>query len=339
MRAGVQYGPRDVRVEDVPEPPTGPDEIKVKIAYCGVCGTDPEIYEGDFGLMKTEGWPKGPKIEGHEASGMIVELGSAVQQGYAVGQRVAMNFRSSCGACYYCRNRMEHFCEHVSIASGAFAEYAVYKESCIYALPDHVSMEEGALLEPVSVAVHATDLADIQPGRSVAILGAGTIGLLMVQLALRAGAARVLVSEPVAEKRALALSFGADVAVDPRTEDVLAAGLELTDGRGFGTVIEASGSLGVAQQAVGMADKCGTVLWMAVYPDEATIPINPFHLYANELTIRSVNVSPYAFPRSVQLLPKLQLQPLITEIRPLAELPKVLATFRKSGSIKTLIRP
>ena len=84
--------------------------------------------------MKTAGWPKGPKIEGHEASGTIVALGSEVKQGYPVGQRVAMNFRSSCGACYYCRNKMEHFCEHVSMASGAFAEYAVYKESAIYPL-------------------------------------------------------------------------------------------------------------------------------------------------------------------------------------------------------------
>ncbi|MCJ7795691.1 MAG: alcohol dehydrogenase catalytic domain-containing protein, partial [Thermoleophilia bacterium] len=118
MKAAVQYGPGDVRVQDIPEPQPGPDEVKVKIEYCGVCGTDIEIFAGSFGLMKTEGWPKGPKIEGHEASGTIVGLGGEVKQGYRVGQRVAMNFRSSCGACHYCRNMMEHFCEHVTMGSG-----------------------------------------------------------------------------------------------------------------------------------------------------------------------------------------------------------------------------
>ena len=339
MRAAVQYGPRDLRIEEVPEPVAGQGEIKVRIAYCGVCGTDPEIYEGTFGLMKTEGWPKGPKIEGHEGCGTIVDVGPGCRQGYRVGQRVAMNFRASCGACWYCRNRMEHFCTDVSIATGAFAEYAVYKESCIYPLPDDLGMERAALLEPLSVVVHVVDLAEIQPGRSVAILGAGTLGLMLVQLAVRAGAAKVLVSEPVAAKRELALRFGADVAVDPTSEDVVAAGRRLTDGRGFGTVIEASGNMRAAAHALTLADKCATVVWAAVYPDEATVAVNPFHMYATEMTIRAVNVSPYSFPRAMELLPKLDLDPIITGIRPLAELDEVLRTFRRTPSIKTLIAP
>lgn len=339
MRAAVHYGPRDLRIEEVPEPVVGPGEIKVKVVYCGVCGTDPEIYEGTFGLMKTERWPKGPKIEGHEACGLIAELGPGVRQGYQVGQRVAMNFRASCGACWYCRNKQENFCTDVSMATGAFAEYAVYKESCVYPLPDSLSMERAALLEPVSVVVHAIDLADIQPGRAVAISGAGTLGLLLVQLAIRAGATKVLVSEPLAAKRELALGFGADVAVDPLTEDVDAAGRQLTDGRGFGTVIEASGNLRAAELALALAGKGATVVWAAVYPDEATVPVNPFHLYATEMTIRAVNVSPYSFPRAVELLSKLDLAPLISGIYPLTELDEVLRTFRGSPRIKTLIAP
>lgn len=339
MKAAVQYGPGDVRVEDVPEPRPGPDEVKVKIEYCGVCGTDFEIFEGRFGLMQTPKWPKGPKIEGHEASGTIVELGSGVRQGYQVGQRVAMNFRCACGACYYCRNKMEHFCTHVSIATGAFAEYAVYKESAIYVLPDDVSLETGALLEPLSVVVHAIDLANIRPGSSVAISGGGTLGLLLLQLAVRAGAARVLVSEPQEEKRRLALGMGADVAVDPRSEDVLEMGRGLTEGRGFDTVIEASGNLGAARQALLMADKCGTVVWAAVYAADAEVPVNPFYLYANELTIRSVNVSPYSFPRAVRLLSKLDLQPIVTSIEKLDNIVHVFKHQRSTANIKTLITP
>jgi (R,R)-butanediol dehydrogenase/meso-butanediol dehydrogenase/diacetyl reductase/L-iditol 2-dehydrogenase len=234
---------------------------------------------------------------------------------------------------------MEHFCTDVSIATGAFAEYAVYKESCVYPLPDSLSMERGALLEPLSVVVHTIDLADIQPGRAVAISGGGTLGLMLVQLAIRAGAAKVLVSEPVAAKRELALRFGADVVVDPLTEDVVAAGRQLTDGRGFGTVIEASGNLRAAETALALAGNGATVVWAAVYPDEATVPVNPFHMYATEMTIRAVNVSPYSFPRAMELLPKLDLEPIVTDIHPLAELDEVLRTFREQPRIKTLIAP
>lgn len=339
MKAAVQYAPFDVRVEDVPEPEPAAGQIKVEIAYCGICGTDPEIYEGRFGLMKTAGWPEGPKIEGHEASGTIVSLGSDLQQGYEVGQRVAMNFRSYCGACYYCRNKREHFCEHVTHASGAFAEYAVYNESAIYALADDVSFEVGALLEPLTVALHAIDQADIQPGNTVAIFGAGPIGLLALELAIRAGAARVLVSDPIASKREIALRLGADIAADPSTEDVEEVGRAMTEGRGFDQVIEASGNLAAAKQAIALADFCGTIVWVGVYDYQKELSISPFYMYQRELTIRAAMISPYSFPRSVNLLSKLELEPLISNTYPLAEIVKAFDDHRNSDSIKTLIRP
>ena len=341
MKAAVQKAIGVLNVEDVPEPKPGPDQVKIKIAYCGICGTDIEILEGRFGLAKAEEAkrPKGPNINGHEASGTIVELGSHVQHGYKVGQRVALNFKCPCGGCYYCRNKMEHFCTNVSFATGAFAEYAVYKEALLYPLPDDISLEHGALLEPVSVAVHATDLSNIHPGSSVAISGAGPIGLLLLELALKAGATKVLISEPVAEKRQLARKLGADVVVDPLKEDLEAIAKQLTEGLGFDTVIEASGNLGAAKQAVSLAAKCGTILWAAVYPDDAEISIRPFHMYANELSIRSVFVSPYSFPRAMNLLPKLELNPIISHIIPLQDIEKAFELHKKGKSIKILIKP
>jgi (R,R)-butanediol dehydrogenase/meso-butanediol dehydrogenase/diacetyl reductase/L-iditol 2-dehydrogenase len=234
---------------------------------------------------------------------------------------------------------MEHFCGNVSWASGAFAEYAVYKEGLVFTLPDNVGLDHGALLEPVAVAVHAIDRSNIRPGSSVAISGAGPIGLLILELALRAGATKVLVSEPVAEKRQLAKKLGADAVVDPLKEDLQAVGRELTEGRGFDTVVEASGNLGAAKQAVYLADKCGTIVWAAVYPDDAEISINPFYMYANELTIRSVFVSPYCFPRAMNLLPKLDLKPIISEIIPLKDIEKAFEIHKKGKSIKILIEP
>ena len=184
MRAAVVKSKGVFEIQDVPEPVCKPDHIKVKIKYCGVCGTDPEILEDRFGLMK--GQPPrqgadGPNIIGHEACGTIVEIGRDCKMGYQVGQRVAMNFRSACGVCYYCRNKMEHFCTHPIPASGAYAEYATYHEAAIYPLADDITWERGAFLEPVSIAIHTMDQANILPGKSVIITGAGPIGLLILQ--------------------------------------------------------------------------------------------------------------------------------------------------------------
>jgi 2-desacetyl-2-hydroxyethyl bacteriochlorophyllide A dehydrogenase len=337
MKAAVMRGAGNLNVEEVPEPEPAPDQVKVKITYCGLCGTDPEILEGTFGLIPL-GENDEPRIFGHEASGTIAALGSDVQ-GYKVGQRVACNFRSPCGACYYCRNKMEHFCQRASSASGAFAEYAVYHENDVYALPDDISLEVGALLEPVSVAVHATDLANIHPGSSVAISGAGPIGLLLLELAIKSGAARTLVSEPVAEKRQLARSLGADVVVDPFNENLEEISKQLTDSRGFDTVLEASGSLVAAKQAISLADNCGTVVWCAVYPAGAEVGVSPFYLYAKELTIRSVFISPYSFPRALHLLPKLELKPLISDIIPLKDIRRAFDLHKEGKAIKILIKP
>ncbi len=332
MKAAILEAPGILEVEEVPEPKPGPDEIKVKIAYCGLCGTDPESLAGYFPPF-TE-----PYILGHESSGTIAELGSNVT-GYQVGQKVACNFRSFCGGCYYCRNKMEHYCENATHASGGMAEYAVYNKDAVHALPDNVSLEMGALLEPVSVAVHGIDKANIHPGGSVAIFGAGPIGLLMLQLAIRSGAARTLVSELVAEKRKLARELGADVTVDPLKEDVMAAGKKLTDSRGFDTVIEATSNLECAKQAIFMAAKCGTVLWAAVYRGGVEIGIQPFQIMVNEISIHANFVSPYTFPRALELLPKLQLKPLVTDIIPLKDIKKAFELHEGGKSVKILIQP
>ena len=339
MKAAVQYAPFDVRVEDVPEPSPGTGEVKVKIAYCGICGTDPDIFDGSFGLMKAPWWPKGPFTVGHEASGVITELGPGLVGDLKVGQRVAMNFRTYCGKCDYCRSAREHMCEHVTNYEAGFAEYAIYGEAAVYPLPDEVSLERGALLEPVTIATHCVDQADIVPGKTVAICGGGTIGQLVMQIALRAGAARVLVSDPMPEKRELAKKLGADWTVDPLAEDLETAAKRRNGGRGFDAVFECSGKLGVTTQALALADKCGTVVWAGVYPEEAEIAVKPYHLFANELTLRSTTLAPYVFPRAVKLLSKLELDPLISEIVPLGGIAKALAGRKTSTAVKILIKP
>ena len=339
MKAALTYGPSDIRVEDIPEPTPGLGQVKVKIAYCGICGTDPDIYDGTFGLLKAPWWPKPPFTTGHEASGIIAELGPGLLQGYKVGQRVAMNFRTYCGVCYYCRNKMEQMCEHVTSYESGFAEYALYGEGAVYPLPDDVSLERGAMLEPVTIALHAVDQGNICAGKTVAICGGGTIGLLVQQIAMRAGAVRVLVSDPMPEKREMARRFGADWTIDPLADDLVVAGRELTEGRGFDTVFECSGNLGAAKQCIALADKYGTVVWVGVYHEDAEVAIKPYYMFANELTIRSSMLAPYMFPRAVRLLSKLDLDPMISEIVPLADIGKALAGRKTSTAVKILVKP
>jgi L-iditol 2-dehydrogenase len=188
------------------------------------------------------------------------------------------------------------------------------------------------------VAIHAIDQAKVTTGSSVAIAGGGPIGLLCLEMALKAGAAKTMLSEPIAEKRALAKKFGADIVVDPLSEDIVAVGKKLTGGRGFNTVIDASGNVKAAKQCLSLADNCGTILWAAVYGKDVEIGVSPFLLYAKELTITSTFVSPYSFPRALAMLPKLELQSLITDIVPLKDIQHAFELHKKGKSIKILIK-
>lgn len=343
MKAAVMVGPSKVEVQDVPEPKMKPEQIKVKIAYCGICGSELHAFQSEYqtGIATFRGPqrpPEGPRIMGHEASGTIVEVGANTKAGYKVGQRVAMDFRCYCGSCYYCRNKMPHFCERVTPASGAYAEYAVYNEDAIYALPDNVTLEQGALLEPVSVAVHTIDIAAPKPGSTMAILGGGPIGMLILEVARRAGASKILVSEPVESRRKIAEKLGATVTVDPtktKLEDITA---EMTEGRGFDTVIDASGKIAVAKQAVNLADNCGTIVWAAMYPGGAELPVIPSYMYARELTIKSVFVSPYCFSRALNMLPTMDLEPLIS-VKPIEKITEGFQELLKGQGMKVLIKP
>ena len=350
MKAVVVKEGGVLEVQDAAEPEPGSDQIKVKIAYAGICGSDPKIVAGHYMPIPTVGaigWPEpspppaakeGVRFLGHEASGTIVKIGKDVKGNFKVGQHVAMNFRSVCGGCYYCQNKMEHFCERAMIFMGLMAEYAVFKESLVYPLPEDLPLDVGAFLEPVSVAVHTLDIAHIKIGDTVIITGGGAIGLLALQLAIKSGASKVLVSEPIAEKRKLAKQLGADVVVDPLKEDLLAISNTFTDGRGFNVCIEESGIPAIARQLILLAERCGTIVLAATYPQGVEVGVPLEYMYGRELSIRSVLISPYSFPRAVQMLPKLNLKPLIT-VYPMKEVVKAFEAHKAGKGIKIMLQP
>jgi len=361
MKAVVVKEPGVVEVQDVPEPESYPDEIKIKIAYAGICGGDPgKIIRGLDGMLPHQegaiGWLKktttlrdeitgreirdriGKGILGHEASGTIVKIGKDIRGDFKVGQRVAMNYRSTCGACYYCTNGMAQYCERVAPQSGAMTEYSVYRESLVFSLPDDVSLDIGAFLEPLSIAVQTLDISRMKIGDSVIITGGGSIGLLILQLAIKSGASKVIVSEPIAEKRKRFQKRGADVIVDPLKEDLLEISNKVTDGRGYNLCFETSGKMAVARQLILLAGLSGTIVWVASYPQTLNMEFPMSYVHLRALNIHSVLPSAYSFSRALQMLPKLDLKPLIT-VYPLTEAIKAFEAHKIGKDVKIMLQP
>ena len=309
LRAENEADRGKVQVCDIPEPELGDEQVKIKVAYCSICGSDPHhIQENPFG------WDV-PFGLGHEMSGVIVEVGKkAVKKGLKVGDRVAGNFMHFCGTCYYCRNRQEQFCEFAPETNQpCMSEYVTWHEAQVYKLPDDVSLKMGCLLEPVSVAVRVMDKIGPRIGQRVAVCGGGPIGLFVLQAIKMMGAVSLTLIEPIAERRDLAKKYGADFVVDPMSQDVRKTAMEITDGRGYDVVIDCSG----AKQAVStlpiITAKGGMLLYIAMYPSDYEMPLNLYkYCYENELTITGTNISPYAFPRTAQLMPMMQLDDFIT---------------------------
>ena len=335
LKANSEAERGKVQIHDIPEPTLGDEQVKIKVAYCSICGSDPHhIQENPFG------WDV-PFGLGHELSGIIVEMGkNAVKKGLKVGDRVAGNFMRFCGTCYYCRNQQEQFCEFAPETNQpCMSEYVTWHEQQVFKLPDDVSLKVGCLLEPVSVAVRVIDKIGPKIGQRVAICGGGPIGLLVLQAMKMMGAVCLTLIEPIAERRDLAVKFGADDVIDPRTQDVAGAAAEITDNLGFDVVIDCSG----AKQAVGILPsitaKGGTLLYIAMYPYEYEMPLNLYkYCYERELTITGTTISPYTFPRAVQIMPRMQLEDFATIVYEIDDIEAAFSAQVSGKYPKILIR-
>ncbi len=317
-----------VEVVDIPQDPVGPEDVKIKVAYAAICGSDPHcVQENIFG------WPV-PFGLGHEVSGVIVEMGEkATKKGLKVGDRVAGNFLKFCGTCYYCQNGQQQFCQYADESNHpGMSEYLTWHESQVYRLPDSVSLKEGCLFEPLTIAVRIADKADMKVGKRVAICGGGPIGLLSLQALKMSGAACLTLIEPIETRRALGTKFGADHVIDPTAQDVVQTAMQLTGGLGYDVVVDCSGSV----RAVGALPEItafgGTLLYSAMYPNTYEFPLNLYkYCYKNELTISGTYIAPYAFPRTLQMMEKFDLDDFTGKV---FELDDVAEAFREQLSGK-----
>lgn len=337
MKCAVFYGKHDLRVEERPMPALGPKDVLVQVKACGVCGTDVHIYEGDPGAAEVTP----PTILGHEFAGVVVQTGERVTS-CAVGDRVCVDPNCWCGTCTACRSGMAHYCSHMigygTTVDGGFAEYCAVNERQIYRLGEHTSFYQGAITEPVACCLHGIDLCSIQPGHQVVVIGGGMIGLLMVQLAKMAGAARVALLEPVAGKREMGLRLGADAAIDPLQEDVPAA-LQAAGLTWINTVIECVGRPSTIAQAIDIAGPKAVVMMFGLTRPDETVAVKPFQIFQKELELKASYINPYTQKRALDLIDsgRLDVSSMVQEVCGLDRLAEILGNPELRAKGKYLI--
>ena len=281
MKALVYHGNRDLRLESAPEPRPKAGEVKLRVDFCGICATDIEEYL--YGpVFITAGSPNPltgrqmPLITGHEITGTVVETGEGVSDLHP-GERVVINGVLTCGECQWCTRQEETQCPSMGAVGfaidGGLAEYMVWPASQVVSLPESVSSEEAALVEPASVAMHAVRRSRLQPGERVAVLGVGTVGILAMQVAKAMGGTVFAVDRrPMSLDVAKAL--GADATISSEDADVAQALAELTDGVGPDVVIDAAGGRDTPALAAQWVRRGGRVLLVAIYTAKAEIDFN-----------------------------------------------------------------
>jgi len=307
-----------IEVRELPGREMTPESIRIKVAYNAICGSEAHGFQaGWVSNMPPSTEPRGM---GHEVSGVVVEIGEkATHSGLKIGDRVGANFVHFCGDCYYCQNGMQNFCENMREYSGAgCAEYVTWHEQQFYKLPDNLSLKEGCLTEPTAICVRMTDKLNMKVGQDTVVCGGGPIGLLALQLLSMYGAANLTLIEPIAARRELAKTFGAIHTIDPFNEDVEARCSEITGGRGFDKVLDASGAKAMANTLLNIAGRGGTVVFGAMYPSDYEMPLNlATYMYTKELSLSGIYIAPYVFPRTLKIMTRMNLKPFTECVFPM----------------------
>jgi L-iditol 2-dehydrogenase len=330
------HAPEDVRLIESPRPVPGPDEVLVAVARVGICGSDLHAYHGRHPFIQL------PVVPGHEFSGTVVEVGAEVCD-YAPGQRVTVEPSLVCGVCYNCTHGRYNICEELRVigcqSPGAMAEYLAVPATKVLPLPDPVTWDQAAMAEPLAVAVHAIRVARLPPKARVLILGAGTIGLLALQVAKTMGADRVMITDLLQERLDLALQLGADKAVNPGMTDLATALEEAFGPRRADVIIECAGVAATARDAIRVARKGTRIVVAGVFEQE--VPVNLGLVQDRELEL--VGTLMYVdddFSIALELLQdgRVKVEPLITQRFPLDRAAEAFATAdNREGSLKILI--
>jgi L-iditol 2-dehydrogenase len=334
MRASVLHEKLKVSVDTVAVPKLDADQVLIKVAAVGVCGSDVHYFkEGRIGSFIVEE----PMILGHESSGTIVAVGADVPAD-RIGERVAIEPQRACRKCFQCKHGRYNLCPYIEFYAtppidGAFAEYAVIQADYAFPIPDSMSLEAAALCEPLSVGIWANQKAGIGPGSRVLITGAGPIGVVAAQVAKAFGAAEIFISDPVAERRELALGFGADHAIDPTVDDIATMNL------GVDAYIDASGFGPAISSGITALRPAGIAVMVGLGNPEVPLPVG--RIRDLELVITGVFRYANTWPLAIELVSsgKVDLDALVTGRFGLDEVEAALGSTSKPTTLKSLVVP
>lgn len=339
MKTARLFGPKDIRIVDIPIPKVGDNDVLVKVKNVGICGTDYTIYTGESSFVKDSSISF-PMTLGHEWSGLVEDVGKNVRK-FKPGDRVTGDGSVSCGICYECLCGRYLYCENLRCVGtlktwdGAYAEYILMPERCVYDIPDGVSYEDAALIEPVATALYSVERADIKMGEIVLVQGTGPIGLAAVQLAKLSGAACVILSGRKDFKLHIGQIMGADVTVNIMNEDLEERIMKITDGKGPHKIIEASGSIEALNQASKMIRAGGKISVVAFYDRELDkFDIDSFVL--SDASLVSVIGSPRCSVKILELMKykRVDFNAIITHRYMLDEVGTVLDNMKKNNEKK-----
>jgi len=342
MKALLLSKYKHLEIADLPEPKAGPGEVLVRVAACGICGSDVHGYDGSSGRRIP------PIVMGHEAAGRIVALGPGVSE-FAEGDRVTFDSTIYCGTCGYCRRGEINLCDNRQVLgvpcgdyrrAGAFAEFVAVPSRIVYRLPDNLPFEEAAMLEAVSVAVHAVSLAQASGKSPALVVGAGMIGLLIVQVLRAAECSTIFVADIDDSRLRLAQEVGAHTALSAKL-DVAAQVEKLTGGAGVDVAIEAVGQTDSVKAAIESVRKGGTVVLVGNIAPEVTLPLQK--VVTRQIRIQGSCASSGEYPRAIELLARgvIQVKKLITAVAPLAEGPQWFERLyaREPSLMKVVLTP
>jgi (R,R)-butanediol dehydrogenase / meso-butanediol dehydrogenase / diacetyl reductase len=302
MRAAVYYGREDLRLQEVPEPEPARDEVKLRVLFNGICGSDlHEYYDGPITTRVSEPHPltgiRNPVILGHELCGEIVAVGPEVED-LAIGDRIAVEPVETCGQCLYCTSGRYNHCRLLAFhgynrAGGGLAQYTVVRRSMAHKLPPGMSGQQGALIEPMAIAWRTAERCGLEAGQTAVIHGAGPIGI-GTYFTLRRRGVRAIVSDPSASRRAVLRKIGVPEILNPAEGDVIGAIRDLTGGRGADASIDAAGVPAAFAAALGGTAVDGTCVVVAIHTRPLEIP--PMQMLMAEVHVTGVALSCNAFP-------------------------------------------
>ena len=351
MTAIVCHGPEDYRVEQVARPMPKVREMVIRISACGICASDCKCWQG---AKMFWGGPnpyvKAPVIPGHEFFGVVDDLGedAAAHFGVEPGDRIIAEQIVPCDRCRFCRTGKYWMCEvhnifgfQREVADGGMAEYMLIPPTArVHVIPPEVSLEDAAIIEPLSCAIHTVQRGDVQLDDVVVIAGAGPIGLMMVQVARLKTPKKLVVIDMVPGRLALAKQFGADVVINPKDQDALAAVHELTDGYGCDVYIEATGSPSGVTQGLSLIRRLGRFVEFSVFGSDTTVDWSIIG-DRKELDLRGVHLGPYCYPIAIDLLARelVTSQGIVTHGYELAQWDEAIKVANSLDSIKVLMKP